>query len=63
MIIKQINFLNLKYKMAIAIYHKSSLLEYFQKTCVLNIGKIQDYDLISNLMNKNKFLKKMANKN
>ena len=55
------NLCNLKYKMVIAISHKSSMLEYFQKTCVLKNGKIQDYGLTSNLINKNKFLKKMAN--
>jgi len=55
------NLRNLKYKMVIAISHKSSMLEYFQKTCVLKNGKIQDYGLTSNLINKNKFLKKMAN--
>jgi ABC-type transport system involved in cytochrome bd biosynthesis fused ATPase/permease subunit len=49
--------------MILAISHKNTLLEYFQKTCVLKNGKIQDYDLTSNLMNKNKFLIKMANKN
>lgn len=49
--------------MIIATSNKSSLMEYFQKICVLNNGKIQDYDLISKLMNKNKFLKKIANKN
>ncbi len=54
------NLCNLKYKMVIAISHKSSMLEYFQKTCVLKNGKIQDYGLTSNLINKNKFLKKMA---
>ena len=61
MIVNQINFLNLKYKIVIAISHKTFSLEHFQKTCDLNNGKIQDYDLISNLMNK--FLIKMANKN
>tara|TARA_B100001113_G_scaffold163072_1_gene133484 strand:+ start:438 stop:635 length:198 start_codon:yes stop_codon:yes gene_type:complete len=62
MIVNQINFLNLKYKIVIAISHKTFSLEHFQKTCDLNNGKIQDYDLISNLMNKYKFLMKMANK-
>ncbi len=65
MIVNQINFLHskcyLKYKIVIAISHKTFSQEYFQKTCDLNNGKIQDYDLISNLMNK--FLIKMANKN
>ena len=56
------NILNLKYKLIIAISHKNSMLEYFQKTCVLKNGKIQNYDLTSNLINKNKFLIKMANK-
>tara|TARA_A100001011_G_scaffold307544_1_gene322901 strand:+ start:288 stop:2069 length:1782 start_codon:yes stop_codon:yes gene_type:complete len=56
------NISNLKYKMILAISHKNTLLEYFQKTCVLKNGKIQDYDLTSNLINKNKFLIKMANK-
>lgn len=56
------NISNLKYKMILAISHKNTLLEYFQKTCVLKNGKIQDYDLTSNLMNKNKFLIKMVNK-
>jgi len=49
--------------MIIAITHKSSLLEYFHRTCVLENGIIQDYDLTSNLINKNKFLIKMLNKN
>lgn len=57
------NISNLKYKIIIAISHKNSMLEYFQKTCVLKNGKIQNYDLTSNLINKNKFLIKMANKN
>jgi ABC-type bacteriocin/lantibiotic exporter with double-glycine peptidase domain len=57
------NISHLKHKMILAISHKNTLLEYFQKTCVLKNGKIQDYDLTSNLMNKNKFLIKMANKN
>jgi ABC-type transport system involved in cytochrome bd biosynthesis fused ATPase/permease subunit len=48
--------------MILAISHKNTLLEYFQKTCVLKNGKIQAYDLTSNLINKNKFLIKMANK-
>lgn len=57
------NIFNLKYKMIIAISHKNSMLDYFKKTCVLKNGKIQNYDLTSNLSNKNKFLIKMANKN
>ena len=57
------NISNLKYKMIIAISHKSSLLEYFDKTCVLKNGKIQDYDLTENLLSNNKFLIKMVNKN
>jgi len=57
------NISNLKYKMIIAISHKSSLLEYFDKTCVLKNGKIQDYDLTENLLSNNKFLNKMVNKN
>ena len=57
------NISNLNYKMIIAISHKNSMLEYFQKTCVLKNGKIQDYDLTSNLINENKFLVKMVNKN
>lgn len=57
------NILSLEFKMIIAITHKSSLLEYFHRTCVLENGIIQDYDLTSNLINKNKFLTKMLNKN
>ena len=33
------NISNLKYKIIIAISHKNSMLEYFQKTCVLKNGK------------------------
>jgi len=57
------NILSLEFKMIIAITHKSSLLEYFHRTCVLENGIIQDYDLTSNLINKNNFLIKMLNKN
>jgi ABC-type bacteriocin/lantibiotic exporter with double-glycine peptidase domain len=57
------NISNLNYKMIIAISHKSSLLEYFDKTCVLKNGKIQDYDLTENLLSNNKFLIKMVDKN
>lgn len=57
------NISSLEFKMIIAITHKSSLLEYFHRTCVLENGIIQDYDLTSNLINKNKFLIKMLNKN
>ena len=56
------NISKLDYKMVIASSHKSSLIEFFQKTCILKNGKIQDYDLTSNLMNKNNFLMKMAKK-
>ena len=57
------NISNLEYKMIIAISHKSSMLEYFQKTCIIKNGKIQNYDLTSKVMNQNKFLIKMLNKN
>jgi len=57
------NISHLEYKMIIAISHKSSLLEYFKKTCVLKSGKIEDFDLTSNLLNQNNFLIKMMNKN
>jgi len=57
------NISYLQYKMVIAISHKSSMLEYFQKICILNNGKIKNYDSISKDMNKNKFLIKMVNKN
>ena len=56
------NISKLDYKMVIASSHKSSLIEFFQKTCILKNGKIQDYELTSNLMNKNNFLMKMAKK-
>ncbi len=57
------NVSSLKFKMILAITHKSSLLEYFNKICVLENGRVQDYDSTSNLINKNKFLIKMINKN
>ena len=57
------NISSLEFKMIIAITHKSSLLEYFDRTCVLDNGIIQDYDLTSNLISKNKFLIKMLNQN
>ena len=56
------NISKLDYKMVIASSHKSSLIEFFQKTCILKNGRIQDYDLTSNLVNKNNFLMKMAKK-
>ena len=57
------NVSSLKFKMILAITHKSSLLEYFNKICVLENGRVQDYDSTSNLINRNKFLIKMINKN
>ena len=56
------NVSSLKFKMILAITHKSSLLEYFDKICVLENGRVQDYDSTANLLNKNKFLIKMLNK-
>ena len=56
------NVSSLKFKMILAITHKSSLLEYFDKICVLENGIVQDYGSTSNLLNQNKFLIKMLNK-
>ena len=56
------NISSLNFKMIIAITHKSSLLQYFDKICVLENGRIQDYDLASNVINNNEFLIKMINK-
>lgn len=56
------NVSSLKFKMILAITHKSSLLEYFDKICVLENGIVQDYGLTSDLLNQNKFLIKMLNK-
>lgn len=56
------NVSSLKFKMILAITHKSSLLEYFDKICVLENGIVQDYGLTSDLLDQNKFLIKMLNK-
>ncbi len=50
------------FEMLIAITHKGSLLEHFNKICILDNGRIQDYDLFSELEKKNAFLKKMLEK-
>ena len=60
-IMKNIDAAN--FQMLIAITHKGSLLEYFNKICILDHGRIQDYDFFTVLKKKNIFLKKMLEKN
>jgi ABC-type bacteriocin/lantibiotic exporter with double-glycine peptidase domain len=53
----------IQFKMVIAITHKGSILEYFNKICILQDGKIEACDSFSKLEPKNIFLKQMLEKN